>query len=118
MAVDDPTVGSAPDDSKALSISVTDVDDDDVINGQGGDDLITPGRGRDIVNAGAGNDTIVATIGDGFFDVYNGGSGTDTIDLSGITAPVTVDLAQFFVLACTRFGRHVLRLDQPASRNP
>jgi Ca2+-binding RTX toxin-like protein len=49
------------------------------------------------VNAGAGNDTIVATIGDGFFDFYNGGSGTDTIDLSGITASVTVDLAQGFV---------------------
>ena len=33
-------------------------------------------------------------IGDGTSDVYNGGAGSDTIDMSGITAPVTINLAQ------------------------
>ena len=47
-----------------------------------------------MVNAGDGDDTIVATIGDGTSDTYNGGSGSDTIDMSGITAAATINLAQ------------------------
>ncbi|MGE0038763.1 MAG: M10 family metallopeptidase C-terminal domain-containing protein, partial [Xanthobacteraceae bacterium] len=43
---------------------------------------------------GDGDDTIVATIGDGTSDTYNGGSGSDTIDMSGITAAATINLAQ------------------------
>ena len=75
----------------------------DLIDGQGGNDTINAGEGndtiiggpgRDVVNAGDGDDTIVATIGDGSSDVYNGGAGSDTIDMTGITAAVTINLAQ------------------------
>ncbi len=86
--------------------TITGTDDDDFIDAQGGNDRINAGAGndtviggpgRDNVNAGNGDDTIVATIGDGSLDVYGGGTGIDTLDMSGITAPATVNLALFFV---------------------
>ena len=55
---------------------------------------ITGGPGRDVVNAGNGDDIIVATVGDGTSDVYNGGAGSDTIDMSAITVTATINLAQ------------------------
>jgi len=55
------------------------------------------GQGADIVKGGGGDDTIVAGDGDyGAFakgDAYFGGSGNDTVDYSGMTAGVIVDLA-------------------------
>ena len=45
--------------------------------------------GNDFVNTGAGNDTVIATVGDGN-DIYIGGAGIDTYDLSGTTAAATV----------------------------
>ena len=121
VAVDDPEVGGAPDSLQSLSIQITDVNEniitngssggqitgtarDDVIDGQGGNDIINAGAGNDTViggtgldkvNAGDGDDIITATIGDGA-DVYSGGAGTDTLDMSGITAPATINLALSF----------------------
>ena len=79
--------------------------DDDMIYGDAGADRIFGDRGNDLINAGAGNDTvfggagndlIVAEIGDGndvyFGDESDGGNGIDTLDMSAITANVTVDL--------------------------
>jgi Ca2+-binding RTX toxin-like protein len=105
-------------DTQSIFVNVTDVKEaitngdasgtlsgtagDDLIDGQGGNDTINAGSGYDtiiggpggdVVNAGEGDDTIVATIGDGS-DIYNGGPGLDTLDMSGITAPVTINLAQ------------------------
>lgn len=69
---------------------------EDRIFGGTGDDRITAGAGDDIVVAGAGNDVIVGAVGDGndvyFGDDSDGGSGIDTLDLSAITANLTVDL--------------------------
>ncbi|WP_210207834.1 peroxidase family protein [Bosea caraganae] len=69
---------------------------DDRIFGEGGDDLITAGSGNDTVIAGSGNDLILGAVGDGndtyFGDDSDGGSGIDTLDLSAITANLTVDL--------------------------
>jgi hypothetical protein len=64
----------------------------DTVNAGDGNDTITAGSGNDVVNGGAGNDTMVAAPGDGF-DVYVGGAGIDTLDMSAITAPVTINLA-------------------------
>lgn len=68
----------------------------DRIFGGAGDDLIDAGAGNDTVVAGDGDDLIVGAAGDGddtyFGDNTDGGSGIDTLDLSAITANLTVDL--------------------------
>ncbi|MFC5068709.1 peroxidase family protein [Flaviflagellibacter deserti] len=69
---------------------------DDRLFGDAGDDLINAGAGSDTVVGGAGNDLFVAEVGDGndsyFGDEPNGGTGIDTLDMSAITAAITVDL--------------------------
>lgn len=69
---------------------------DDKLFGEGGDDLIDAGAGNDTVVAGGGDDRIAGAVGDGddtyFGDNIGGGNGTDTLDLSAITANLTVDL--------------------------
>ncbi len=68
----------------------------DRIFGQGGDDVIFAGAGNDTVVGGAGNDLFVAGQYDDhdvyFGDEIGGGNGVDTLDLSAITANLTVDL--------------------------
>lgn len=77
----------------------------DMLYGEGGNDRIFGGAGNDLIDAGAGNDTvlggsgndqIVAATGDGddtyFGDESDGGTGTDTLDYSAITANLSVDL--------------------------
>jgi Ca2+-binding RTX toxin-like protein len=84
----------------------------DVVSAGSGDDTVLAGTGNDVVNAGSGNDTViggsgsdivaggngsdafVATIGDAN-DFYSGGAGTDTLDMSAMTAPVTINLGGF-----------------------
>jgi len=68
----------------------------DRIFGEGGDDVITAGAGDDTVFGGAGHDLFIAQAGDGN-DTYHGddlggGGGGDTLDLSAISANLTVDL--------------------------
>ncbi|MHA6689753.1 peroxidase family protein [Devosia sp. A449] len=77
----------------------------DMLYGDGGADRILAGDGDDFINGGAGSDTvfggngddwIVAEQGDGddnyFGDDMVGGSGNDTLDMSAITANITIDL--------------------------
>ncbi|MFN3670800.1 MAG: peroxidase family protein [Bosea sp. (in: a-proteobacteria)] len=68
----------------------------DRLFGGAGDDLIDAGAGDDTVVAGAGDDLIVGAKSDGddvyFGDEMDGGTGVDTLDLSAITANLTVDL--------------------------
>ncbi|KRD96101.1 hypothetical protein ASE63_11805 [Bosea sp. Root381] len=68
----------------------------DRIFGEAGDDVINAGAGDDTVFGGAGHDLFIAQVGDGN-DTYHGddlggGGGGDTLDLSAITANLTVDL--------------------------
>lgn len=65
---------------------------DDVIEGRDGDDEIHDGAGRDTVAGGGGNDKVVVAL-DGEDDSFDGGEGTDTLDLSDTTVGVTVNLA-------------------------
>ena len=62
-----------------------------LINGQAGDDTLQGGFGQDVLNGGAGNDLIRGAlddlIGTGNGNVvWDGGTGTDTLDLSGISS--------------------------------
>jgi Ca2+-binding RTX toxin-like protein len=69
---------------------------DDRLFGDQGNDMINAGAGNDTVFGGAGNDLFIAEIGDGndvyFGDDSDGGSGIDTLDMTGITANVTATL--------------------------
>ncbi len=63
----------------------------DVVMAGDGDDTITGGAGDDIVFGGNGDDTFIAEAGDGN-DMYFGQGGSDTLDMSAITADITVTL--------------------------
>ena len=63
-----------------------------IIFGNGGDDLIAAGIGSLLAYGGAGNDSFVATVGDGVA-TFDGQAGTNTLDLSQISAAATVNLA-------------------------
>lgn len=69
---------------------------DDRVFADGGNDFVTAGAGNDVVVGGSGNDRFVAEAGDGndsyFGDEMTGGNGADTLQMSTITANVTVDL--------------------------
>ncbi|WP_284164728.1 M10 family metallopeptidase C-terminal domain-containing protein [Frigidibacter sp. SD6-1] len=62
----------------------------DYFNGGGGDDILDGGRDGDILYGEAGNDTLIGGSGQDYMD---GGEGIDTVDYSGSSAGVTVDLA-------------------------
>ncbi|MGO4174513.1 peroxidase family protein [Bosea sp. TAF32] len=77
----------------------------DMLYGEAGNDRIFGGAGNDLIDAGAGKDTVVGGSGDDlmigtagddddtyFGDEIDGGSGSDTLDFSTITANLTVDL--------------------------
>jgi len=63
------------------------------INGTGNNaaNMIIGNSGNNTLSGQGGNDIFIATINDGN-DNYDGGAGTDTIDFSGITAAVNVNL--------------------------
>jgi len=68
----------------------------DRLFGGAGADRIDGGAGDDTVVGGAGDDLLVASAGDGsdtyYGDDLGGGNGVDTLDMSAITAAITVDL--------------------------
>ena len=68
---------------------------DDVIAGGGGADSLLDGFGSDTVSGEDGDDAIVAgggsANGSDLGDVYDGGSGVDLLDYSGLSLGVTID---------------------------
>jgi Ca2+-binding RTX toxin-like protein len=64
----------------------------DVLNGLSGDDTLAGGSGVDVLNGADGDDTFPADATPDGADVFNGGTGTDHVDYSLRTAPLTVDL--------------------------
>lgn len=68
----------------------------DRLFGQGGNDVIKAGAGDDAAFGGAGDDLFIGEVGDGndayYGDEIDGGNGVDTLDLSAISANLTVDL--------------------------
>ena len=75
----------------------------DVLDGGDGNDVIYAAQGRDTVTAGAGNDTIYASVDESAsnpqylnrFTSIDGGSGTDTLKLSGFVANADYLLSTF-----------------------
>ena len=72
----------------------------DALSGDAGNDMLHGGTGNDTVNGGAdtdslfgddGDDLFVSTEGNGF-DNFDGGAGTDTVDLTDITHKHNVNL--------------------------
>jgi Ca2+-binding RTX toxin-like protein len=64
----------------------------DVINGLGADDTLVGGAAADVLNGNDGHDTFRAEATPDGGDVFQGGAGTDHLDYSLRTTPVTVDL--------------------------
>jgi Ca2+-binding RTX toxin-like protein len=62
---------------------------DDNLIGGAGDDCLNGGSGKDFLSGGPGDDWIVAGADP---DMIDGGSGNDTVDFSGSTGGVNVDL--------------------------
>ncbi|MCH8997375.1 MAG: FecR domain-containing protein, partial [Proteobacteria bacterium] len=89
VQVDDAGVGGFPDDTEALSINVTVVDETivgtafgELITTGAGNDTIDGRGGDDVIFAGGGNDTILYALGDGS-DTIDGGTGSDTLSATG-----------------------------------
>jgi len=74
-------------------------DGNDRVEGGTGADLLLDGAGRDTVSGGEGDDHVVVAL-DGDRDVYDGGAGIDTLDLSATENGAEVDLAEGTVEGC------------------
>lgn len=101
-AGDDKIEGNAGDDILAGGDGndvVSGGDGHDKIDGGVGADLLLDNDGRDTVSGGDGDDHIVVAL-DADRDIYAGGDGNDTLDLSGTSLGVDVDLAQGAAEGC------------------
>lgn len=66
-------------------------DGNDTLSGDAGDDLLSDGMGSDSVSGGEGHDVVLAAA-DSTNDRFDGGDGTDTLDYSGATSAMVIDL--------------------------
>lgn len=73
-----------------FEITTTGVESPSVEFGTEGSDIISPAPGTTKVLALGGDDTIIAKAG---ITQYDGGGGTDTLDLSAVTGNVSINLA-------------------------
>jgi Ca2+-binding RTX toxin-like protein len=64
----------------------------DDLSGLGGNDILDGGKGNDFLRGGGGDDVLRIAGSDGKLDVFDGGSGTDTLQVLGTKA---VTLAGF-----------------------
>jgi VCBS repeat-containing protein len=85
-------------DTQSIAVTVTDVLNETIVGGSGNDVLIgangddtfdISAGGSDSVSAGGGNDTIVAGSAMTSADTIDGGSGSDTLNLSGTYTNLT-----------------------------
>jgi Ca2+-binding RTX toxin-like protein len=76
-------------------------DGSDILHGNDGNDILVAGAGGDKLYGDAGNDTLVytASAGQGFTQTFDGGSGTDTLEIhlnqAQLTPAVQAELARF-----------------------
>ena len=57
----------------------------DILNGGDGDDYLDGGAGNDTLSGGAGDDLLKVEFNFGFDETYDGGEGSDTVVLAGLT---------------------------------
>ena len=86
---------------------------DDTITTGAGDDVINAGGGTDIVDAGAGNDVLIYVAAenrsDSTNDLYNGGTGFDTLRLvltraEWMRADIQADIANYLAFVAANTG--------------
>jgi VCBS repeat-containing protein len=100
--------------TQAVSITIQGMDEtfvgndrSNMLSGTNGNDTFIGGGGYDFVSGHAGDDRFVATVGDDT-DLYIGGAGVDTYDLSGVSGRVTVDLGLVGFASGHDIGRDLL----------
>ncbi|HZR76239.1 MAG TPA: hypothetical protein VFB05_25350, partial [Bradyrhizobium sp.] len=77
------TVGAGFDTLNGDFANLTGSTFNDLLTGNGNDNVIVGCSGMDTINAGSGNDTLVVDTGDAVAgETYNGGVGTDTLQLT------------------------------------
>jgi Ca2+-binding RTX toxin-like protein len=86
-----------------------DAEDDD-LDGGAGADMLTDGAGKDRVRGGAGDDRIVVAH-DGDADEFDGGDGSDTLDVSSFDVDLVVDLDHGTVRAADGVVDKVARVE-------
>lgn len=64
---------------------------DDHVDGEAGSDILADGSGSDTVFGGSGDDLVTVAL-DSEADIFDGGTGQDTLDLSGTRAGISADL--------------------------
>lgn len=78
--------------------TLTSADNADVLNGLGANDTLFGNGGADTLNGGDGNDSLFGGIGDDLMnggagnDVFDGGDGIDTLDYTGATSAILLNL--------------------------
>lgn len=99
----DTLVGSRGDDTITGGDGLYITGGDDVIDAGNGDDVIGVTDGDSTVQGGAGDDTIALIWGDGAHDVFDGGKGFDTVELTGVfdNSGMTVTLTDGTLTAST-----------------
>ncbi|MBD9375096.1 M10 family metallopeptidase C-terminal domain-containing protein [Rhizobium sp. ARZ01] len=88
VRLDDPSIGTSYEASKALKITVKDVKEpvsgtygNDRLTGTSGNDVLDGKVGNDVIKGGAGNDTLIGGTG---VDVLTGGSGRDVFVFASV----------------------------------
>ena len=90
---------------------------DDILAGNAGQDRLSGGNGDDQLNGGLGADELLGGNGDdilvggGGQDILDGGDGIDTVDLSGETAGVTIDLGANFIIDGAGFFENLIDIE-------
>ena len=85
----------------------------DLLSGGGGNDTLNGGSGSDIVSGDGGNDTLTYKMSENVHstDLYDGGSGTDTLRLELTGAEWANDAAKAEVAAFLQDPHHVFAWD-------
>jgi len=78
----------------------------DKLSGGAGSDILDGGSGSDRLDGGSGNDTLIYTLSEntGSTDLYQGGSGIDTVQLNFFTSDLLTTTAQMEI---NRYLQHL-----------
>lgn len=95
LSVDDPSIGTGPEDSVALSFDVPDT----IQDGGPGNNLLTAPPVASLLSGEEGDDTLIGNEGD---DTLNGGPGDDVAVFSGPASNYTIEITPEGVIVTDR----------------